>query len=584
MFRLKNTLALAVTALVAAQANAAVPTLVGGGATLPAVAYIGSNWLNGNARLSTTAANTAKPKYTNPYGAGTTSLFYVWTNGTAGNPTVSYCQTGSGGGRKVLEGVNSATGVCSDYTTSPTGFSAPFDAQFAASDAPLLGTDYNTFYADRDQASYAAGTSGTFPVTKNSAGDITAETVTNYAVALNAKTQPVQFPSLAGSIGIVYNPPAAVGTKKQITLTESQICQIFSGAVTTWGALVGDATDTTPITIVYRRDNSGTTFNFTNHLAAVCPTAVPVAVGSVFKTASVFTSAVASTVLHSSSSIGSDVASGQSGNGNVVGYVATNPGTIGYAEIADAVARSKTVLGGVLTYAEVKQQPDIAASYYCSLDTAGAADAVAKKPKCNAKDTSGDKLSGAVVTLAAKKFAALDPVKNFPSSVAVTVTQGDVLATDGVTAVSTSNALSGITSATPQPVHPECLNIVNPTSIAIPALTAGGDYVQYPIMAVTYLMGFNAGNAVLTAASSVATSTTVNADAPPTTVTTVNVSAATDVHSYVASLLAAPQNISSKVKTIGAKTGFAGLTISGMKDGSGNAITPTALIASCVNQ
>jgi len=554
MFRINNILAGAIVAAMAAsQAHAAAivvpqpPELVGGGATLPAIAYVGSGWLAGTSadvgvasRLSKTDPNVVGGAV-NLTPADADSLFGVWATGTTtaaeyistvdnggtpvittsgtktvktANPNVSYCQTGSGGGRGTLEGVSgdAASGACTDYSTSPTGFGAPAggDAQFAASDAPMLYSDYTAFMTNRGAT----------------------------------KTEPVQFPSVAGAIAVVYNATGtgfSTASTSHLNLTESQICQIFAGQISTWGTLLGTS-NTTPITIVYREDNSGTAFNFTNHLAKVCPTAIGGAVSSVFSTNSNFSplnkkGVVANTVFADAnfnstgtalvSGSNSVAAMGENGNGAVVNAVNNTAGSIGFAEVADAVSRAAE-LGASISYATVAIEANIPTTYYCTMAPTATS---TSKLTCSGK---GNKL----VTVKAQSFKAWNPISGFAKSVKVNFTSDEVLSSANGAGLET--ILAGTGSA---PVHAGCMQVVDPATIATPALSKG-DYTNYPIMAVTYLMGFNTGNSV--------TVNTVDGSGNPVATTT-------DVHAFVASLLSSPYSISSKVKTVGTGTGYAAL-------------------------
>ncbi|BDU21030.1 alkaline phosphatase L [Dyella sp. GSA-30] len=284
----------------AAMATSAMSTtLYGGGATLPAGAYVG--W-----KFQTT---TPLGVLTLPADVSSTSIFGQW-GGTTNS--VQYCQTGSGGGKRVLNGDTSgspsliANGVCnpgfpaSPPAANPPGFQVPTTAvvqpDFIGSDAPYASSEYATFVANK----------GT------------------------AKGEPVQFPSIAGSIAIVYN-NADLGSTT-LNLTQAQVCGVFSGAITDWKTLNSSLPSKT-INVVFRSDGSGTSFNFGNYLANVCGTVG----GGHFQTQQTFFSSTSTasviglTALNSSSS-----KTGVSGNPLVVSTVASTDGTIGYAEAGNA--------------------------------------------------------------------------------------------------------------------------------------------------------------------------------------------------------------------------------------------------------
>ena len=71
----------------------------------------------------------------------------------------------------------------------------------------------------------------------------------------------VQIPMTAGAIAVAYNNPGC-----ELKLTQNQLVGIFQGKITNYSQL-GCADK--PIKIVVRADGSGTTANFTAHLAAI---------------------------------------------------------------------------------------------------------------------------------------------------------------------------------------------------------------------------------------------------------------------------------------------------------------------------
>lgn len=278
--------------------QAATVTLYGGGATLPAIAYIGTGFYN-----SADPTHSARLSLSNSTGAAG-SLFGTYTSKTFGHPIVSYCQTGSGTGRKVLDGVNSATGTCPDFSASPTGFAAPTDLDFAASDAPLNSTEYTTFINNKS-ATHA---------------------------------EPWQFPVISGAIAMIYN---NAGATSQVTLTDAQVCGIANGSINNWSQL-GFASKA--ITFVYRSDGSGTTFSMTNHLSKAC---------SGFKTTGTW-AGVAGDPLNPAAVNSGVVGVSASGNPGVVNAISATDGAIGYGEVADALLRAPA-----LKYAKVNGKDPI---------------------------------------------------------------------------------------------------------------------------------------------------------------------------------------------------------------------------------
>lgn len=69
------------------------------------------------------------------------------------------------------------------------------------------------------------------------------------------------FPVTAGAVAVVYNLPGC-----ELRLSRSQLVDLFLGKITNFAVLGCQAQ---PITLLHRRDSSGTTANFTASLAAV---------------------------------------------------------------------------------------------------------------------------------------------------------------------------------------------------------------------------------------------------------------------------------------------------------------------------
>ncbi|SEN07299.1 PBP superfamily domain-containing protein [Luteibacter sp. UNCMF331Sha3.1] len=265
----------------------------GGGATLPAGGYVGFNFLTGSLKQS---ANTASPTSGVAPVLGT-SLFGAWA--TASGNKVSYCQTGSGNGKKIFDNWDgaasvSAIGACGGGLT---GFGAPssilVNPHFAGSDAPMSATEYGSFTSGGKVAQYG---------------------------------EPVQFPAVAGSIAVIYHKS---GLSTQLNLTSAQVCGVFNGTITQWSTLTGNASDTSAIKVAFRSDGSGTSFSLANHMNAACAgtSSQHFIVDQSFATAiSQYKPTIPSTWV------------GASGNQGVVQAVQDNDNTIGYAESANLKA------------------------------------------------------------------------------------------------------------------------------------------------------------------------------------------------------------------------------------------------------
>lgn len=214
-----------------------------GGATFPAYAY---NLGNQPVGSGTSAQQ--------PPGNG--SLF----DAAPTTGTIYYCLTGSGAGRKAFEGasVDAAappTGACAPLGATATGFGARVDPlDFAGTDAAMASSDYAAYVTNRNPVSG-----------------------TNYGA-------PLEIPVIGGPIVYAYRNKefkAIMGTA-QIKLSTWTMCAIANGVVTNWNdpAITADnkkavVSGSHPITFYYRTDGSGTSYNFTFHLNAVCGTSWP---------------------------------------------------------------------------------------------------------------------------------------------------------------------------------------------------------------------------------------------------------------------------------------------------------------------
>lgn len=362
---------------------ASAATLVGGGATLPAIGYTG--------------VATGTP-ITVASGAG--SLFGTYIANHSGTG-VTYCPTGSGAGKKILAG-NVAGATVNDACPSGFGGSGLTQAHFAGSDAPMSVSEYNA-----------------------------------YVTGHGASAQPTQLPAIAGAVGIVFK-KTNVNT---LTLTEAQICGIFGGTITNWNQLPGGQSGA--INVVYRSDNSGTSFSFLNHLSAVCPgiTSSP-SLGN-FSTVQGYPTGASSYITSYASSV---PAGGASGNAAVVTAVAATDGSIGYAEVANG--------------------------------------------------TSGGVRVASVTNLAGKT---INPLTAFgPTAVPVTLTFDSAISDSVTTTMNGPNGLAGRPILVGLPNSSNgCIALVAPDSYAnlAPASAAGTSAENlYPIVAITSLLGNAQGN------------------------------------------------------------------------------------------
>ena len=298
------------TAIISAPLAASATDLVGGGASLPALAYVGDDFTTTNpqSRLSTNAGPDAGlDSFNNPYESiyvTADSIFGVFQNVSY---TASYCQTGSGTGKRVLVGANAlnADGDCRDYSASPVGFSAlagQTDPDFVSSGAPL-----------------------------------TADEVIAFLNGPRANRQDlVQVPALSTLIALPLNLGNDVfgNPINRPNLSTAQVCDIFTGDATSWDQ-IKSTWPREPINVFYRSDRSGATFAFTQYLAAVCN-------GSqvIFNTHEDFATAAP---------VGAyAIATPTDGEFNITDQLSTTSWSIGYAGIGSVLAEQG------LDYADVE--------------------------------------------------------------------------------------------------------------------------------------------------------------------------------------------------------------------------------------
>jgi phosphate transport system substrate-binding protein len=418
-------------------------TQTGGGATLPSIGYLGQYAATNLQVWGTSTTNTTEPNGTGPDYIQSGSLFGQYM-AVSGNPSVSYCLTGSGAGKDILAGgtiggntynvqtacVKNSAGTVLGFGASLTGVNRSDLTQpnFAAADSPLAGTDY-----------------------------------TNYVASHTATgAYPVQFPAVSGAVAIAFNLVDNTGaqvTSSEVNFTDAQLCDIFSGTVNNWTASAlasaftlpaGHSIVSAPINVQYRSDGSGTTFSLSNHLANVCGT-----VGSgVFQTSQTFFSATA-TLSAPSVVLSFFPTAVPSGNGTTT---AKWTGSSGNPAVANAIAGTANSVGYVET-----------------------ANALATNPGLQFADVNST-----------------SPTANFGTALNVPATAvvfNEVInptnATNGTAQLEAISAISGVTN----PPTTSCIALVKPSLYAKPG-TLGGlvPSGSYPIVAVSYLLANAIGN------------------------------------------------------------------------------------------
>jgi len=293
----------------------------GGGATLPIVGYLGGSLSSGTAGVAA---------------SGNGSVFGFWETSAGGSaPKTQYCATGSGKGKGVFTGpAGTVKNLCSNASTGSgtVGFAASAGQitqsypNFAGSDAPLSQSDYSAFLGNNP-----------------------------------APREPVELPSIIGSIAMYYT-NSSISQSTHAALSDADICGIVLGRITNWSQLSGHY-PAKPLTLVYRSDGSGTTFNFSNHLSAVCGS-------TAITTSQQFTVSSPAAPPYVVNSVPAG-AIGAKGNGGVVSAIAAKDGAIGYAEAANIL---KNLTGGsnyalVRGFDPVKNLPEAANSLRYSSGT-----------------------------------------------------------------------------------------------------------------------------------------------------------------------------------------------------------------------
>jgi phosphate transport system substrate-binding protein len=125
----------------------------------------------------------------------------------------------------------------------------------------------------------------------------------------------VQIPWALAATGVMYNLPGL----SNLNMTGSVLAQIYMGKITKWDAKAiqklnkGKKLPNTPITVVYRSDSSGTSYNFTDYLSHV--------------------SHAWKSQVGTGTKVSWPTGEGEKGSSGVSGAVRATPGAIGYADV-----------------------------------------------------------------------------------------------------------------------------------------------------------------------------------------------------------------------------------------------------------
>ena len=413
----------ALALVIAGVSHANSTTLVGGGATLPSIGYVGPNAAT---MTQVTGGNILS-----------TSLF-----GEA-LPNASYCLTGSGAGKNILAGIadNNVQDTCPTSVVGGVtlhGFGAPAVSRtgltqpnFAAADAPLSATDYSNYKS----------------------------------IHTASNANPTEFPAVAGAVAIPFNlvdSLSHVVTSSEVDFTSAQLCLIFTGQASNWTdtrllsayhLTDGGSIVSAPINVQFRSDGSGTSFSYSNHLSTACNTTTkPLETSQTFFPAPGTTGTLPTYIVQNwFTYVNNPMVNDGLPNGNGVS-AAKWTGSSGNAAVANAVKNTANSIGYVET-----------------------ANALATAPNL--------------------QFALVDgksPTANFSSKLtlaAISVATNDVISSTN--AANGEPQLSPITGAVGS-----CIKLVKPADYALANNNAGNinPAGNYPIVAVSYLLGNTSGN------------------------------------------------------------------------------------------
>ena len=171
------------------------------------------------------------------------------------------------------------TTILSAVSMQHAGAQTTLNASGATFPAPLYNRwfiEYNKIHSDVEVNYQGVGSGQGIANFTNGLTDFGASdaAMNDKEIAAVTNGGVVLLPMTAGSIVISYNLP---GVTDPIKLPRDVYPAIFEGEITSWGdpkiaaANPGVKIPDLPITVASRADSSGTTFNFSSHLAAISP-------------------------------------------------------------------------------------------------------------------------------------------------------------------------------------------------------------------------------------------------------------------------------------------------------------------------
>jgi phosphate transport system substrate-binding protein len=317
------------------------PVYYSGGATLPAIAYVGT---------TQAAAGQRNPATVPGLGTAGSVLDYFATaySPNGGLDTFTYCQTGSGFGKSVMDADNDNLGVSTPAPLPPNA-NLPCASPVGSSSTALV----NGFGASGQNFGDFSGSDA--PLNSTEFGDWATHSVTP-GRSIYGRGLPAQIPYIVGSIAILYNNSDPAVEAARIDLSATQLCKIADGEITNWNQINKHFASKT-LAFTDRKDKSGTSFSFANHLNKTCTGA-----GETYGVSQNYDEYIpgnpAIGVLPNPLPPGANHAFflNGSGNGGVVAAIQGTDGAIGYVEAANA---STAVNGSNLNFALVQGKDPI---------------------------------------------------------------------------------------------------------------------------------------------------------------------------------------------------------------------------------